>query len=62
VFDLSPEGIIDALDLKQPIYKATSSLGHFGAFRDSAIYCWERTDRQAALRTATQTLQVKRAG
>ncbi len=50
VFDLSPEGIIDALDLKQPIYKATSSLGHFGAFRDSAIYCWEPLGHFGAFR------------
>lgn len=49
VFDLSPAGIIAALQLKRPIYAATSSLGHFGGFRDSATYLWETTDRTAAL-------------
>jgi S-adenosylmethionine synthetase len=52
VFDLSPAGIIEALRLKRPIYKATSSLGHFGAFRDSGTYLWEATDRAMALRDA----------
>jgi S-adenosylmethionine synthetase len=45
VFDLSPAGIIKALQLKRPIYTATSSLGHFGAFRDSETYLWEGTGR-----------------
>src|SRR3954464_14832638 len=30
VFDLTPRGIIDALDLRKPIYSATSAYGHFG--------------------------------
>ncbi|MFN3474419.1 MAG: methionine adenosyltransferase [Blastomonas sp.] len=50
VFDLSPAGIIEALKLKRPIYKATSSLGHFGAFRDGGKYLWEATDRAMSLR------------
>lgn len=29
-FDLSPAGIINGLDLKRPIYKATAAYGHFG--------------------------------
>lgn len=29
-YDLSPRGIIDQLQLKQPIYEATSRYGHFG--------------------------------
>jgi S-adenosylmethionine synthetase len=29
-FDLSPKGIIQTLDLKRPIYRATASYGHFG--------------------------------
>ena len=29
-FDLTPKGIIDRLDLRKPIYKATASGGHFG--------------------------------
>ena len=54
VFDLSPAGIIEALQLKRPIYTATSSLGHFGAFRDSGKYLWEGTDRAMALRDAVR--------
>lgn len=49
VFDLSPAGIIAALQLNRPIYTATSSLGHFGEFRDSETYLWEGTERAAAL-------------
>ena len=29
-FDLSPGGIIDALNLRRPIYKQTAAYGHFG--------------------------------
>lgn len=62
VFDLSPAGIIDALGLKRPIYTATSSLGHFGALRDSARYPWEGTDRAARLRDAVRlTMAATRA-
>lgn len=49
VFDLSPAGIIAALQLNRPIYTATSSLGHFGEFRGSDTYLWEGTERAAAL-------------
>ncbi|MFA7289094.1 MAG: methionine adenosyltransferase [Melioribacteraceae bacterium] len=39
-FDLTPKGIIEKLDLYQPIYKQTATYGHFG--RD--IFTWEKTD------------------
>lgn len=45
VFDARPAAIIDQLDLRRPIYKATSSYGHFG--RDS--FPWEATDRVSDL-------------
>ena len=48
VFDLSPAGIIRTLDLKKPIYQATSNYGHFG--RDG--FTWERTDKAEALAKA----------
>lgn len=48
VFDLRPAAIIRDLDLLRPIYKATSSYGHFG--RDG--FPWESTDRAEALRAA----------
>jgi S-adenosylmethionine synthetase len=43
VFDLSPKGIIEMLDLRRPIYKQTAFGGHFG--RDEHEFTWERTDR-----------------
>jgi S-adenosylmethionine synthetase len=48
-FDLTPRGIIQALDLLRPIYRATSYHGHFG--RDEPGFSWERTDRAEALRS-----------
>lgn len=29
-YDLSPNGIVEALDLKRPIYEQTAQYGHFG--------------------------------
>lgn len=49
-FDLTPQGIIEALNLKRPIYTATSSLGHFGAFIDPDLCLWERTDMADVVR------------
>lgn len=40
--DLSPDGIIDRLDLRRPIYRQTASYGHFG--RSDVDLPWERTD------------------
>nr|WP_282599198.1 methionine adenosyltransferase [Brevibacterium sp. R8603A2] len=48
VFDLRPAKIIEALDLRRPIYSATSTYGHFGRTEDT--FTWERTDRAEALR------------
>lgn len=39
-FDLSPTGIINFLDLKQPIYQKTAAYGHFGRSDVS----WEKTN------------------
>ena len=58
VFDLTPKGIIEALDLRKPIYSATSSYGHFG--RQSrknpsgkgTLFTWERLDRISELKKA----------
>ena len=49
-FSLTPKGIIEALDLRRPVYKATAAFGHFG--RTGAGFTWERTDRADALRKA----------
>jgi S-adenosylmethionine synthetase len=49
-FDLRPGAIIDALDLRRPIYRPTAAYGHFG--RPDLDLPWERTDRADALRAA----------
>jgi S-adenosylmethionine synthetase len=49
VFDLRPRGIIEMLDLKRPIYRATAAYGHFG--REDANFTWERTDKIDALKS-----------
>ena len=48
VFDLRPGAIIDALDLRRPIYRKTAAYGHFG--RELPEFTWERTDRAEDLR------------
>jgi S-adenosylmethionine synthetase len=47
-FDLTPRGIVEALDLKRPIYRATSYHGHFG--REGEGFPWENIDRAEAIR------------
>ncbi|HKV98444.1 MAG TPA: methionine adenosyltransferase [Vicinamibacterales bacterium] len=47
-FKLTPRGIIEALDLRRPIYRKTAAFGHFG--RSEPEFTWERTDRASALR------------
>jgi S-adenosylmethionine synthetase len=46
-FPLTPRGIIDALDLRRPIYRETARHGHFG--RELPAFNWEKTDRAVAL-------------
>jgi S-adenosylmethionine synthetase len=46
-FDLTPGGIIESLDLRRPIYRATSYHGHFG--REDQGFSWEETDRAEAI-------------
>ena len=48
VFDLTPYGIIEMLDLIRPIYRQTAAYGHFG--RELPDFTWEKTDRAAALK------------
>ncbi len=42
VFDMRPAAIIERLDLRRPIYRATAAYGHFG--REEESFTWERTD------------------
>lgn len=46
-FDLRPFGILTMLDLKRPIYKSSSSYGHFG--RTESEFTWEKTDKSELL-------------
>src|ERR1035437_4752428 len=50
LFDLRPARIIEALDLRRPIYQPTASYGHFG--RTDHDFPWERTNKAAALADA----------
>ncbi|QOY52415.1 methionine adenosyltransferase [Candidatus Sulfurimonas baltica] len=43
LFDLSPKGIIDSLNLLRPIYRRTAAYGHFGREEDG--FTWEMTNR-----------------
>jgi len=47
-FQLTPRRIIESLDLRRPIYRATSNYGHFG--RSEPGFTWERTDKAETLR------------
>jgi S-adenosylmethionine synthetase len=48
-FDLSPRGMIEALDLRRPIYRGLARDGHFGPTGGGRT--WEETDRVDALRS-----------
>ena len=49
-FQLTPGGIIESLNLRRPIYKATAAYGHFGRSEDS--FSWEKTDKAETLRAS----------
>jgi S-adenosylmethionine synthetase len=61
-FDLTPKGIITALDLRKPIYGATAAYGHFGRTPEKnplgrntgTLFTWERTDKAKTLRKAAR--------
>ena len=63
-FDLVPRAIIEALDLRKPLYKATAAYGHFGRKpvrasveeREVELFTWERTDRAAELAETAKRL------
>ena len=48
IFDCTPAGIVKTLDLKRPIYEATTAYGHFGR----SEFSWEKTDKTHALKRA----------
>jgi S-adenosylmethionine synthetase len=61
-FDLTPKGITTSLDLRKPIYSATSAYGHFGRTPEKVgsgksghtLFTWERTDKAAALKRSAR--------
>jgi S-adenosylmethionine synthetase len=57
VFDLSPKGMIEMLDLRRPIFLKTAFGGHFG--RNEKEFTWERTDRVEALLEAIKNIEAQ---
>jgi S-adenosylmethionine synthetase len=49
-FQLTPQGIIETLNLRRPIYRKTAAYGHFGRAEEG--FTWETTDKAQALREA----------
>ncbi|HJM09409.1 MAG: methionine adenosyltransferase [Gammaproteobacteria bacterium] len=47
-FDLTPYGIMNMLDLLQPMYEKSAAYGHFG--REDEEFPWEETDRSDGLK------------
>jgi len=50
-FSLTPQQIIDSLNLRQPIFRKTATYGHFG--REDEGFTWELTDKADLLRRET---------
>ncbi len=51
IFQLTPRGIIESLDLLNPIYRATAAYGHFGRMPSAdGHFSWEKLDKVEALR------------
>lgn len=48
LFDFTPQGIIDKLKLRRPIYKRTACYGHFG--REEEGFTWEISDMAEAIK------------
>jgi len=46
IFDTTPAGIIETLDLRKPIFQETAAYGHFGR----GNFSWERTDKSDTLK------------
>ena len=51
-FDLTPDGIINTLNLRRPIYKQTAAYGHFG--RCDIDLPWEKTDKADELKALAE--------
>jgi S-adenosylmethionine synthetase len=53
-FELTPQGMIKALELLRPIYKQTACYGHFG--RQEPEFSWELTDKAEVLKKAAKKI------
>jgi S-adenosylmethionine synthetase len=53
-FDLTPRGIVEGLNLKQPQYRKTASYGHFG--REEENFSWEKLDKVDVLRKSLNSV------
>ena len=49
IFDCTPKGIIESLDLLKPIYQNTASYGHFG--RNESGFNWEKLDKSDEIKS-----------
>lgn len=54
VFPLTPNGIIEHLKLRRPIYRLTAAYGHFG--REIDEFTWENTEISAELKKAAKRI------
>jgi S-adenosylmethionine synthetase len=55
IFPLDPDGIIDHLQLRRPIFKETARHGHFGRTpTKNGGFSWEKTDKVAELQKAAK--------
>ena len=54
IFNLTPKGIIEKLQLRRPIYKKTAAYGHFG--RLDPDFTWEQTDMAEILRREAELI------
>ncbi len=50
IFELTPQAIITALDLRRPIFRKTAAYGHFG--RNEPEFTWEKPDKVDAVKSA----------
>jgi S-adenosylmethionine synthetase len=57
-FSLTPRGIIDALNLRRPIYRKTAAFGHFG--RNEPGFTWEVADKVEVLKESAAAVHATR--
>ena len=57
VFPLTPQGIIEHLDLRRPIFQPTAAFGHFG--RSEPSFTWEKTGKASELKSEASVAAAK---